>query len=118
MKTALVTVAEAPEFTAAARKMMTEDERTALIVHLSENPLAGDLIPGTGGVRKLRWALQGRGKRGGARVVYFFHSEALPLFIFSISAKNAQSDLSAAAKNELKLITKFIVESYGKPDDE
>ena len=118
MKIVPITVAEAPEFITAARKLMTEDERTALVVHLSENPLAGDLIPGTGGVRKVRWALQGRGKRGGARVIYFFHNEELPLFIFSIYAKNAQSDLSAAAKNELKLITKSIVESYGKPGNE
>ena len=113
-----IAVVETPDFIAATRKLMSDDERMALIDHLSANPLEGDLIPGTGGVRKMRWALQGRGKRGGARVIYFFQNEELPLFIFSIYAKNAQSDLSAAAKNELKLITKFIVESYGKPDDE
>jgi len=72
------------------------------------------LIAGTGGVRKLRWALEGRGKRGGARVIYFFHNEELPLFIFTMYAKNVQSDLSDAGRNELKRITKSIVESYGK----
>jgi hypothetical protein len=85
-----------------------------LVNYLAFNPLAGDLISGTGGVRKARWALEGRGKRGGARVIYFFHSEKLPLYIFSIYAKNVQSDLSEAAKNGLKLITKAIVESYRK----
>ncbi|HEY4942013.1 MAG TPA: type II toxin-antitoxin system RelE/ParE family toxin [Rhizomicrobium sp.] len=72
------------------------------------------MIAGTGGVRKLRWALEGRGKRGGARVIYFFHNEELPLFIFTMYAKNVQSDLSDAGRNELKRITKSIVESYGK----
>ncbi|MBS0470410.1 MAG: type II toxin-antitoxin system RelE/ParE family toxin [Proteobacteria bacterium] len=93
---------------------MSEDERVALINYLALSPLSGDVVPGTGGVRKLRWALEGRGKRGGGRVIYFFHSEKLPLFIFSMYAKNMQSDLSEATKNGLKLITKSIVESYGR----
>ena len=67
-----VTVVETPEFLAATRKLLTEDERAALVDHLARNPDAGDLISGTGGLRKLRWAVEGRGKRGGARVIYFF----------------------------------------------
>lgn len=59
---------------------MTDEERSLLVDYLAYNPAAGDLIPGAGGVRKLRWGLEGRGKRGGARVVYFYHSEAMPLF--------------------------------------
>ncbi len=110
----LVAVVESDEFLAATRKLMHEDERAALVNYLAGNPLAGDLITGTGGVRKLRWALEGRGKRGGGRVIYFFHSENLPLFIFTMYAKNVQSDLSDAGRNELKRITKSIVESYGK----
>lgn len=62
----------------------------------------------------MRWGLEGRGKRGGARVIYFFHNEDMPLFIFSIYAKNAQSDLSGTAKSTLKKVTKSIVEGYGK----
>lgn len=113
-QSAPVTVVEIPEFLAATRKLMDEDERVQLVDFLANNPAAGDLIPGTGGVQKLRWGLEGRGKRGGARVIYFFHSEELPLFIFSLYAKNTQKDLSGAAKNELKNVTKSIVESYGK----
>jgi hypothetical protein len=105
---------ETPEFLAAARQIMDEAERSSLVLYLAHNPEAGDLVPGTGGVRKLRWALEGRGKRGGARVIHFYHNERLPLFLFSIYAKNAQSDLSNAAKNALKKITKAIVEGYGK----
>ena len=61
------TVAETPTFTRQADKLFSELERRELIDHLAENPLAGDEIPGTGGVRKLRFAALGRGKRGGAR---------------------------------------------------
>jgi len=114
-QSAPVAVVETPEFLAATRKLMGEDERARLVDFLADNPEAGDLIPGTGGVRKLRWGLEGRGKRGGARVIYFFHSEKLPLFVYSIYAKNTQADLSDAAKNELRKLTKRTVESYGKP---
>ncbi|MEJ0041700.1 MAG: hypothetical protein WDM81_05590 [Rhizomicrobium sp.] len=80
----LVSVVETAEFLAATRKLMSEADRAALADYLAGNPLAGDLIAGTGGVRKLRWALEGRGKRGGGRVIYFFHSEKLPLFVFTM----------------------------------
>ncbi len=65
MDTAPVTVVETPDFLAATRKLMHEDERAALVDYLANNPVSGDLIPGAGGVRKLRWSLEGRGKRGG-----------------------------------------------------
>ena len=105
---------ETREFLAKTRKMMDEEERMALVDFLSTHPVAGDLIQGTGGVRKLRWALEGRGKSAGARVIYFYHNEGIPLFLFSIYAKNTQSDPSAEAKNDLKKITKAIVEGYGR----
>ena len=65
------TVAETPTFSRQAEKLFSEDEKHELINFLAENPLAGDEIPGTGGVRKLRFAASGRGKRGGARVIYY-----------------------------------------------
>ena len=111
---ARITVVETPEFLARTRKLMDETERTALVEFLSARPQAGDLIQGTGGVRKLRWALEGRGKRGGARVIYYYHDKTLPLFLFTAYAKNTQSDLSETTKRELKKITKAILEGYGK----
>ncbi len=60
--TGLVTVIETPEFLSSSKKLLTEKERSVLVDYLASNPGAGDIMPGTGGVRKLRWALEGRGK--------------------------------------------------------
>jgi hypothetical protein len=103
-----------PEFLAATRKLMDEDGRAALVDHLARNPTAGDLIQGTGGVRKLRWGLKRRGKRGGARVVYFYHHAAMPLFLLTAYAKNARADLSQEDRNGFRQLTKLLAENYGK----
>jgi hypothetical protein len=62
----------------------------------------GDVIAGTGGIRKLRWALKGRGKSGGARVIYYYHDARIPLYLLDIYAKNEQANLSLAERNEFK----------------
>jgi len=109
-----VSVVETPEFLAAARRIMEEEECHALVDYLARNPLAGALIPGTGGVRKLRWALQGRGKRGGARVVYYYHSDAMPIFALTAYAKNERADISQADRNDFHRLTALLVESYAR----
>ena len=109
-----VAVVETPEFLSATRKLMDDEERAALVNYLARHPTDGDLIQGTGGVRKLRWGLEGRGKRGGARVIYFYYNAGLPLFALTAYAKNARSDLSQADRNGFRELTKSLVESYGK----
>jgi hypothetical protein len=111
-RAAPVTVVETPEFLTTARRLMEEDERALLVHYLAYNPMAGTLIPGTGGVRKLRWGLEGRGKRGGARVIYFFHSADIPLFALSVYGKSARVDLSQADKNRFRQLTRLLVDSY------
>lgn len=90
----LLTIAELPEYLRSAAKLLADTERRAIIDHLAAHPAAGDLIEGTGGVRKLRWGRDGRGKSGGVRVIYYFHSEAMPLYLLTMFAKNERANLS------------------------
>ena len=113
-ETVPATVVETPEFLSATRGLLDEEERAALVEYLAYNPMAGDVIKGTGGVRKLRWRLGGRGKRGGARVIYFYHSADVPLFALTAYAKNQRADLSQADRNDFRQLTKLLVASYRK----
>jgi mRNA-degrading endonuclease RelE of RelBE toxin-antitoxin system len=92
------TVAETPTFTKQADDLFDEDEKQVLIALLSQNPLAGDVISGTGGVRKLRFATSGRGKRGGARVIYYYYDKTIPLYALLAYPKNAKTDLTPEDK--------------------
>jgi hypothetical protein len=109
-----VSVVETPEFLAAAQRIMDEDERGFLVDYLARNPSAGDIIPGTGGVRKLRWGLEGRGKRGGARVVYYYHSDTMPIFALTVYVKNERADLSQSDRNDFRRLTAHLVERYAR----
>lgn len=109
-----IAVIETPEFLSATRKLLSDEERSLLVDYLAHHPDAGDLIPGTGGVRKLRWGLEGRGKRGGARVIYFYHSADLPLFALTAYAKNERANLSQQDRNDFRRLTRILAESYGR----
>ncbi|MFQ5639293.1 MAG: type II toxin-antitoxin system RelE/ParE family toxin [bacterium] len=71
-------------------------------------------MPGTGGVRKLRWSRKGRGKRGGVRVIYFFYDEEMPLFLLTIFGKGEKKNLSKAERNELAKLVKILIKTYKK----
>ena len=94
-------VVETDEFLTDARDVLSVDEHDALILYVAHNPEEGDLIPGTGGLRKLRWAARGKGRRGGSRVIYYFHNLDVPLFLMAIFAKNVQADLTPKQKSAL-----------------
>ena len=113
-RSAPVSVIETPEFLSAMRRLMDDEERALLVDYLAHHPAAGDLIPGTGGVRKLRWGLDGRGKRGGARVIYFYHNTELPLFALTAYAKNERADLSQEDRNDFRRLTKLLVDNYAR----
>ncbi len=84
-----------------------------MITTLAKDPMRGDVIRGTGGVRKLRIATGGRGKNGGARVIYYFYNRTMPLFLLSVYGKNEQADLSQATRNEMPKVVRALVETYG-----
>lgn len=109
-----ISVIETPEFLTVTRRIMDDEERAVLIDYLAYNPGAGDLIRGTGGVRKMRWGLAGRGKRGGARVFYFYHSPKIPLFALTAFAKGQQTDLTQAERNGLRTLTARLLDTYLK----
>lgn len=91
-------MAETQAFARAAARIWNEAELADLVDFVAHNPEAGDVIPGTGGVRKLRWARTGSGKRGGARVVYFHYRPDCPLYLLLAYAKAHATDLSADEK--------------------
>lgn len=111
-RTVPISVVETPEFLSATRKLMSDEERALLVDYLAYNPTSGDPIPGTGGVRKLRWGLEGRGKRGGARVVYFHHDAGMPLFALTAFAKNERTDLSQQDRNDFRQLTTLLVAAF------
>ena len=93
-----------PIFFRQADKLFREDEKRDLIDFLTANPLAGDEIAGTGGVRKVRFSASGRGKRGGARVIYYFLDGTLPLYALLVYAKNAQDDMTSDEKRVVQAL--------------
>ena len=101
MSTTLFTVVETSPYLSDAARCMTAAEQLSVVNLVAGDPFVGDLIPGGGGIRKLRVALAGRGKRGGARVVYFVHSTRLPVFLLACFAKNEKSDLTPAERRVL-----------------
>jgi hypothetical protein len=83
-------------------KILRAEERNAMELHVADNPAIHPVVAGTGGVRKARWGRQGRGKRGGVRVIYFYRSAADVVYFLDIYAKAAKEDLTPADKQQLK----------------
>ncbi len=97
-----ITVAETQTFLRQAHDVWSDDEREAFIDFIARNPEAGDIIRDGGRVRKVRWGRQGRGKRGGVRVIYFFHDLETPLYLLLVYAKAVRTDLSPDAKKAVR----------------
>ena len=111
--TTRITVVETSLYLSRAERMMSEAERDHVVDVISENPEAGVVIKGTGGLRKMRIALQGRGKRGGGRIVYWFHSPDYPTVLMLAFAKNEADDLSSEQKKRLIAAIEGLYEDFG-----
>ena len=109
----LTTVAETPEYLRCAARLLPAAQRGTIVEFLAAQPRAGDLVQGTGGVRKLRWGRGGRGKSGGVRIVYYHHSEAMPLYLLTVYGKNEQANLSKAERNELAKLVAILKSTAG-----
>ena len=106
------TVVETPAYLGDAERLFTREERGAVIDMVAADPHCGVVIPGSGGVRKVRVGLAGRGKRGGARVIYLFGGDDVPVFLLAAFAKNEKSDLTAAERNTLAKSVAAMLDNY------
>lgn len=93
---------ESRAFSELADEYLGEEGRQELQNRLLENPEAGDVIAGTDGARKIRVGIEGRGKRGGARAIYYYRHVSGAVFFLALYPKNQKADLTAADKKELK----------------
>lgn len=89
-------------FSRLVAQYLTDDEYTQLQHTLIKDPEAGDLIPGSGGIRKLRWGVAGRGKRGGIRVIYYARTRQGQMWMLTLYAKNVKENISANVLRQIK----------------
>lgn len=106
------TVAETPMFVRQAAELFTEEEHKEMIDFLATNPQVGDEIPGTGGVRKIRFAAKGKGKRGGARVIYYWYSDEAPIYALLAYGKNEKTNLNPDEAKAVAAFAKAIKATY------
>jgi|SRR5262245_35988954 len=104
----LITVAETPLFVRQAAEVWDEVGREAFVEFIARNPEAGDVIPETNGVRKVRWFRGGTGKRGGVRVIYFYHNASRPLYLLMVYAKARKEDLSPEEKRAVRRLAAIL----------
>lgn len=99
-------------FARRAEKLLSPDEHDELIWFLAQNPIGGDEIPGTGGVRKIRFAARGKGKSGGVRVIYNYLDVDIPLHALLIYAKSERTDLSGEERKAVAGLAATIKENW------
>ena len=92
---------------------MSADEMTAAVDLVAADPKAGDMMAGTGGVRKARLAGRGKGKSGGYRIVWYFGGEDIPVFLLTVFGKGEKANLTRGERNALRSLTATLRESLG-----
>ncbi|MCY3023116.1 MAG: type II toxin-antitoxin system RelE/ParE family toxin [Planctomycetota bacterium] len=97
---------ETPYFTRRIVRLMPDDTYRAMQDVLADRPDAGALIPGAGGLRKLRWRTPGKGKRGGVRVIYYWFAAESLIFLLQVYGKSEREDLSRDELNVLARLAK------------
>lgn len=98
----MISFVETKLFTRLVREYLSDDEYSRLQQALLTDPEAGAVIRGSGGVRKLRWGVAGRGKRGGIRVIYFLRTRQGQIWMLTLYAKNVAENISAAVLRQIK----------------
>ncbi len=106
------TVVETFTWLRAAESIFSEEERDEIVTTVARDPECGELMPGTGGFRKIRFGRRGIGKRGGARVIYILRSHDMPVFLLTAYAKSEKGNLTKAERNQLARRADEIFTSY------
>lgn len=104
------TVVETPGYLSNAKAIFSDKEREEIVTMVASNPECGDMMQGTGGVRKVRVGRGSKGKSGGARVIYIYHDLRHPIYLLAAFAKNEKSNLSKAERNEMASFVKKFFE--------
>lgn len=104
-----------PTFLADAKAAgVVDDEFAAIAAAIAADPQTGDVIPGTGGARKVRFPAPGRGKSGGYRVITFYAADDVPVFLLALVSKGQRADISLAERNALRAILGALADDYRK----
>lgn len=112
VRTVPITVLEMPEFVRTSSQWMNPEERMDVLAQIAGNPTAGEVIPESGGLRKIRVALPGRGKRSGGRIIYAYFGNDVPVFVFTFYPKNEKADLSQKDKHAIRKSLPILIEEY------
>ncbi len=100
---------ETSAFSRRIGELLGDEEYRLLQIALLRRPDLGDLIPGAGGMRKIRWSASGRGKRGGARVIYYWHAPGGRIYMLFAYPKSERDDLTA---DQVKMLRRFVKEEF------
>jgi hypothetical protein len=109
----LSTVVETSVFIARASRVMSDNDRARIVDLVAAGPEAGVIIPSSKGLRKMRIALAGRGKRGGGRIIYWYHSPGYPAVLLWMFAKNETDDLTATQLKRLIQEADHLIDEFG-----
>jgi mRNA-degrading endonuclease RelE of RelBE toxin-antitoxin system len=97
-------IVETPIFTKKVKEILSEEDYRLFQIKLIDDAEAGSIIQGSGGIRKIRWAGSGRGKRGGSRILYYWYNKEGVILMLFIFKKNEKDDLTKAQLKNLKTI--------------
>jgi len=100
---------ETPPFTRRIRELLTDEEYRSLQLALGLRPDQGNVIRGTGGIRKIRWGQKGRGKRGGIRIIYYWHRPTDRIYLLLAYPKGEQDDLT---DSQVRILSRLVKEEF------
>jgi mRNA-degrading endonuclease RelE of RelBE toxin-antitoxin system len=113
-----ITIAELKSVSKDLDRLLSEVEKNGLVDFLACNPEIGDIMPGTGGIRKMRWPCASRGKSSGLRVIYYFHDLNMPLYLLAVYGKGEILRLTKREEREMATLVKGLVRKYAKRNQE